>query len=268
MSGRQRTRCVVVCADDFGAAPHIDAAILQLAQRGSISAISSFADGGATSEATLALRRLPTAVSVGLHLNLTEALGEVPARSLVSWLLKSSVPGALDTRWLQAEIERQCTRFEERIGRAPDFIDGHEHVHQFRGVRDCLLAAVVLRYCIRVAVRATTPAVWRGAKAALISALGGRALARELRIRNIAANRDFAGVYDFSTRISYALRMAGWLDDLADHGLLMCHPQLPAAGASSPAREAEFAYLSSPAWDNLRREQRIALVPFGSPFPP
>ncbi len=267
MNAGSTQRRVVVCADDFGIAPRADEAILRLARDGAISAISMITTGGCPDSVCAALRQLPDAVSVGLHFNLTEPGKGAPSQPLASWLARSMVPFALDRRSLLLELERQCTRFEARVGRIPDFIDGHQHVHQFRGIRECLLFVIRERYDGKMAVRTTRPRQWRGTKAAAIAALGGRALARELAADGVATNRDFAGVYDFSTRVSYADRMAGWLDDLADRGLLMCHPQLPAAHDPAPAREAEFAFLSSPAWQEMRRVRGIALIPFGSAFP-
>ena len=256
-------RRVVVCADDFGVSPRADEAMLRLAWEGAISAISAFALRRPADAGFTALRQLPPAVSVGLHFNLTEPGLDAPAQPLASWLARSIVPLALDRKRLHAELQRQCGSFEERVGRSPDFIDGHQHVHQFRGVRESVLSVVRERYGGKVAVRTTRPCRWRGAKAAAIAALGGRALARELQAQGVTTNRDFAGVYDFSTRVSYANRMAGWLDDIADLGLVMCHPQLADARVPSPAREAEFAFLSSATWRHMRRARGIALIPFG-----
>jgi hypothetical protein len=141
-------------------------------------------------------------------------------------------------------------------------------VHQFQRIRSCLLSVAGRRYGQGVAIRATRPAVWRGAKAAAVAMLGGHALARALARAGLATNQDFAGVYDFSTRVPYRTRMARWLTDIEDHGLIMCHPKRPAERSAPGAREAEFEFLSSPSWPQLRRDHGIALVPFGSPFPP
>lgn len=268
MSAPGPWRHVVVCADDFGGSPQGDAAILHLAHMGAISAISVFADGDPADESMPELRGLTPAVSVGLHFNLTEHLHGTSVRPLPTLLAASYLTGTIDPRRVAEELERQCARFEQRVGRVPDFIDGHQHVHQFRRVREGFLDAVRRRYGAAVAVRTTRPRAWRGAKAGLISALGGRALARELERSGAACNRDFAGAYDFSTRVPYRTRMARWLADIGDHGLVMCHPRRPTAHAPPDAREAEYAFLSSPAWPELLRASRIALVPFGSPFPP
>lgn len=268
MSASAEWRHVVVCADDFGGSPRGDAAILQLADIGAISAVSVFADGDPADESMPELRKLPPAVSIGLHFNLTEPLHGASARPLRAHLVGAYITGTIGTRWIGEELERQCNHFEQRIGRSPDFIDGHQHVHQFKRIRDCLLSVVRMRYGSAIAIRTTRPRAWRGTKAALIAVLGGHALASELSSAGDAANQDFAGVYDFSHRVPFGARMARWLADIGDHGLIMCHPQWPTKRGVPGAREAEFEFLSSSAWPQLRQAHKISLVPFGSPFPP
>jgi predicted glycoside hydrolase/deacetylase ChbG (UPF0249 family) len=40
---------------------------------------------------------------------------------------------------IAAEIARQLDAFEDALGRAPDFVDGHQHVHVLPGVRGAVL---------------------------------------------------------------------------------------------------------------------------------
>mgnify|MGYP000073246266 CR=1 FL=1 len=50
--------------------------------------------------------------------------------------------GLADARRLAAlarEWDAQWARFCEALGRAPRFVDGHQHVHQFPVIRDALL---------------------------------------------------------------------------------------------------------------------------------
>ena len=49
------------------------------------------------------------------------------------------VPRRLDPAALADEIASQVREFVDAFGRAPDFIDGHQHVHLFPQVRDALL---------------------------------------------------------------------------------------------------------------------------------
>lgn len=262
MIARSEPRRVFLCADDFGGAPRVTEAILRLVELRAISATTVLIDGESAAEHAAAVRAMPPEVGVGLHFNLTEnPYGHVTG-TLGSWWVRTCLIGSVDRVRVRAEIERQCERFEHLFGRPPDFIDGHEHVHQLPIIRDELVSVLLARFGRRIAVRSTRPRIARGLKAAVVAALGGDALGKELRRHGIAANDDFAGVYDFSTRIPYAVRMGTWLDGMADRGLIMCHPQLPDPARPAPAREAEFAYLESDAWRDLRRRKNVTLIPF------
>ncbi|MFD2272715.1 ChbG/HpnK family deacetylase [Undibacterium arcticum] len=117
--------------------------------------------------------------------------------------------------------------FEAGLGRVPDFIDGHQHVHQLPVVRELLLELVQTRYAgQRMWIRNTLPATprWRG-KAQILKRLGGAHLARRLEQSGLATNRGFGGVYGFDTD-DYASRFEQWLTAAQPGMLLMCHPAI------------------------------------------
>ena len=256
-------RRVVVCADDFGLSDAASRAILALGAASAITATSVAVDGPAIDAHVAALRKLRPRLAVGLHLNLTENPHFAGSRSLGKWLLATFLHQGLDREALAAEIRRQLDRFDTLFGAAPDFVDGHEHVHQFPVLRDLLLDAVVARYGARVAVRCTWPRHYRGAKAAVIGLLGARALQQGLSSRGLTGNRDFAGVYDLKSTGRYAARMDEWLRSIADGGLIMCHPEAPGE-STDPARAHEHAFLGSADWPRLLRSWNVVLTPFGT----
>lgn len=258
--GRRR---IVVCADDFGFSAEASSAILALGRSGAISATSVAVDGPAIDAHLGALRGLRPQLAVGLHLNFTENPHFAGPRDVRGWILATWLRRGLDRGALAREIIRQLDRFETLFGTAPDFVDGHEHVHQFPLLRELLLDALVARHGRRVAVRCTWPRHYRGAKAALIGLLGARALRAALQRRGLACNSDFAGVYDLRAASGYGARMAGWLRTLDDGGLVMCHPEA-AGGRSSPARRHEHDFLGSAAWPRLLQGWNIDLVRFGA----
>jgi hypothetical protein len=85
----------------------------------------------------------------------------------------------------------------------------------------------------------------RGAKAAVIAGQGARPLLRRLQADGIPHNPDFAGVYDLSVRSDFPELLRGWIADIADGGLIMCHPGLPGDGPVAAARGAELRHLES-----------------------
>ncbi|HET9553436.1 MAG TPA: ChbG/HpnK family deacetylase [Anaeromyxobacteraceae bacterium] len=235
---------LVVCADDFGQSEPVDSAIVRLATAGRLTAVSCLSQGAAFSRDLPAL--LATGADAGLHLDLTEGSGGAPPEGLGGLILRSHL-GALDGAELRRRIGAQLDAFERAAGRPPAFVDGHRHVHQLPLVRAALLDELAARGATPF-VRATVPARWRGPKAALIAALGGRALRRALAARGLPHNRDFAGVYGFEPGAPYRALVQGWLASVEDGALLMCHPGEASDDVISAARVAEAAYLGSEAF--------------------
>jgi chitin disaccharide deacetylase len=247
MAGVKR---LVVCADDFGQNPAIDAGIVGLARAGRVTAVSCLALGPAFARDAAALAA--SGVALGLHLDLTDGFGGEPPRSLASLLLRSHLR-ALDERAVARRIAAQLDAFEAAVGRAPAFVDGHRHVHQLPVVRRALVGLIGARYRARPPlVRCTVPRRWRGFKAWVIAALGGGGLRRLLEAHGIPFNLDFGGVYSLDPAAPYGELMRGWLASLEDGGLLMCHPGAAADAAADEAadphplaRRRELAYLGS-----------------------
>jgi predicted glycoside hydrolase/deacetylase ChbG (UPF0249 family) len=238
---------LVVCADDFGMSAAVDAGILRLATAGRLTAVSCLAQAPTFEEDAAAL--LGTGASAGLHLDLTEGFGGEPPAGLGEVIARSLL-GALDRAALQRRLARQLDAFERVMGRAPSFVDGHRHVHQLPVVAGVLVDELARRYGERPPlVRVTVPRRWRGAKAALIAALGGRALRRRLASRGIPVNADFCGVYGFEPGAAYRSLVQGWLGSVEDGGLLMCHPGQAGGDVIAAARVAELAYLGSDAFE-------------------
>ncbi|MFO1468234.1 MAG: ChbG/HpnK family deacetylase [Steroidobacteraceae bacterium] len=258
-------RRIILCGDDLGANEAATAAILQLAASGAISAASCLVHGPCAAAAAASLRAMRPPISIGLHLDLTEFAPAPVRASLRRWLARGFLMRNIDTAQVHEEIRRQMDRFEALFGAAPQFIDGHCHVHQIPGIREPLLDEMLRRYAHRVAVRSTRALRPRGFKGRFIEELGGRSLRALLEQRGVPSNRDFAGAYDLRTASGFDARMQGWLDHLADGGLIMCHPELPAADAApANAREGEFRFLASNAWAEARRRSNVQLVPFAA----
>jgi chitin disaccharide deacetylase len=253
-------RSIVVCADDAGWSEVNDAVIRTHAGEQQISAVSLLIDG--PTAAQWSSHALSASCGLGLHFNLTwsPATGSRELGRLVG----SAFSGLLDSRSIDGEIARQLGRFERLIGRPPDFIDGHQHVHVLPLIRDRLMHYIENRYSVndRPLIRVPYSARWRGFKAAALNMLGAAKMTSQLRGRQWLVNPDFAGVYDFSTHIPYRTLMRRWLDGMPSGGVIMCHPgtySLPEHGA---ARRMESDYLASDEWTSDRLGARVLMVPF------
>ena len=258
MTAETRRRRVALCADDFGLSDAASLAILDLGAQGALSANSVAVDGPAADAHASALRTLSSRLSIGLHFNVTENPHLRGPRGIRGWILASWLR-RLDRSTLEREIKRQLDRFETLLGQAPTHVDGHEHVHQFPGLREPLLDAVARRYGAATVVRCTWPRHFRGGKAALIGVLGARAMRRGATRRGLACNTDFAGVYDLKSDQGYAARMSRWLRDIEDGGVIMCHPESDQAPGSA-ARRHEYAFLRSAGWPELQARWQITLM--------
>ena len=253
------TRSFLLCADDFALHPRVDEAVLQLAQAGRLSATSCMATAPGWPQAAQLLQPLRGRLQVGLHFNLTEGHGGTHAAQGLKSVLASSYARRWPAAQWRAAWQAQLDAFEDAWGAPPDFIDGHQHVHQLPGARAALLAELQARYpgSRQPWVRSTVPAgtLWRDPKAAVIALLGGWRSTALLRRAGIVVNPGFAGVYGFDAASpeQYGVQMQRWLGHIAPGALLMCHPAsaLVPGDAIAAQRLVEFAYLRSAAFGEL-----------------
>ena len=254
-------KAVTLNIDDLGLAPAVNHAVLQLAGQGRIQAASLMSLGQLSAEEAAALTALK--VDVGLHFDLTGLAAQGSLKQVMSRSWRRAWPLGL----LQGEVARQLDAFEDKMGRAPVFVDGHQHVHQFPQVREILLAAVLQRYGNRVYWRHTRP-LRADAKSLLIYALGGWTTRRLLHSQGVVYNRVFGGVYDFGgDAAALAQRWQRWLAAAPAAGtVLMCHP---AAGGAAwqdeilSARVREWQWLASDAFAEMWQQQGCVAQQWG-----
>ncbi|HET7792502.1 MAG TPA: ChbG/HpnK family deacetylase [Rhizobacter sp.] len=266
-SGEGRT--LTICADDFGIAPGVSRGIAMLARAGRLTAVSCITNAPHWREAAPLLRELPGTVTVGLHFNLTEGqplsreLAQVwPALPSLPKLLLRSHLRALPLAALRVEWQAQVDAFVQATGRAPQMVDGHQHVHHLPGLRQVVLDGIA-PLSPRPAVRSTARLLGPGFafKRFVIERTGGRALRRELQRHGLRHNASLLGAYDFTTA-DYRGLMRAWLATLPrEGGMLFCHPaETAAAGdAIGEARLRELAYLESPAFSADLAEAGVTL---------
>jgi predicted glycoside hydrolase/deacetylase ChbG (UPF0249 family) len=153
------------------------------------------------------------------------------------------------------------------FGRAPDFVDGHQHAQLFPQVRDGFLRAV----------KEAAPAAWvrqggrlqpltrllRTPKALVLDGLSAQ-FRKRATTAGIAFNPAFAGAYDFSKAPDFGGLMSEFLDGLPDGGLVMCHPgfvdeTLENLDPFTTQREAEHAYLAGDGFPALLSANNVTL---------
>jgi predicted glycoside hydrolase/deacetylase ChbG (UPF0249 family) len=265
---------LIVCVDDFGLDEAVDGSVFALAAMGRISATGALVDAPRWRvDGPRLVREFDGRLDIGLHLNLSEAFAGGPKVGRWDALVLKAYARLLDARALKAEIGRQLDAFTDVAGRAPDFVDGHRHVHQLPVVRQALVEALQAR-SLRPWLRCTLPAAGvrlsagERFKAAVIGALGAGALQGLARNHGIPQNRRMLGVYGFDGSPEQQLtRLEAWLSAAQDSDLLMCHTALPERGAGpqagdpiAAARRIEHALLASQAFADLIQRNRVRIA--------
>ncbi|MBN8980638.1 MAG: ChbG/HpnK family deacetylase [Rhizobiales bacterium] len=274
-------RRIWLCADDYGISPGVNRAIRELIDRKRINATSVMVVGPAIDRSEIdALKSSVAANSdcaVGLHATLTAPFHPLTMhfRPLdggqfiaLGRLLSKSFVGQLDPEMIEAELLAQIAAFRELFGRAPDYVDGHQHVQLFPKIRDGFLAAIKnaapnawVRQCGRslpLTHRLDTP------KALLLDALSA-AFRQKATQAGLHFNSGFAGAYNFSNKADFAALMQKFLDGLPDGGLVMCHPgfvdeTLASLDPLTHQREREFAYLASDEFAAMLAANNVTLA--------
>ena len=259
---------IVVCADDYGMSTAVNQAVLQLAQMGRLNATSCLVDGPAFAQGAPALK--DSGIQMGLHLNFTEKLVATqgiykPLGQLVRACWLRSLPRAQVNR----QINHQLDRFEQLLQCAPQFVDGHQHVHQFPVIRTELLKVLAQRYSSHKPwLRSTCAgslaglAIRQRIKAGVVQMLGGSLFRHLATQQGFQVNNGFLGVYDFQGgQEAYLRYLRCWLGNARQGDLLMCHPaaMLDPADALALQRLAEFNVLGSGAVADLFGQAGIVL---------
>lgn len=279
------TRSIWLCADDYGIAPGVSAAIRDLIARGRLNAASSMVVApGFTWDKARPLVDLNAGrprTAIGLHITLTApfipltpAYGPVQDGSFLplTMTLARTMARRLDMRALREEIDAQFAAFHHAFGRTPDFVDGHQHVHLFPQIRDCVLTAMQVHApsaWVRQCGRATgVPLSLSDPKGILIDRLSVK-FRRLAAQRKIATNTAFAGTYAFRADADFPRLFPAFLQGLPDGGLVMCHPgfvdaELMELDPVTTLREREHAYFAS---DAFPRDLEAAGVALAVPTP-
>jgi predicted glycoside hydrolase/deacetylase ChbG (UPF0249 family) len=223
---------LIISADDYAQSPAIDAGILALIQQQKLTAASCLTLSPRWAEAAkLITSEIRSKADIGLHLDFTQY--EQPLRSSLPKLIVRTIARSLPRNAIRVSIETQLNRFEDALGTAPDYIDGHQHVHQLPQIRDELLDIVAQRYAAKLPwIRIAQPPLQDGSKAMVIRALGADRLKSGALKAGLRHSGTLLGVYGFSGGVAdYQHRLAAWLQqaqsDASDViSAFMCHPAL------------------------------------------
>ncbi len=280
MSAAALPRRIWLCADDYGISPGVNRAIRDLIERGRLNATSVMMVGPTIDRGEVMALQSAAANSprcaIGLHVTLT-----APFRPLTMHfrpadgdmflpfgkLLRAGLSRRLDPEIIRAEMTVQLAAFGDKFGRAPDFVDGHQHVQLYPQVRDAFVEAV----------KDAAPNAWvrqggrkqplgrrlNSPKALFLDLLSAQFRRRALSA-DLAFNPGFAGAYDFTRTADFGALMRQFLDGLPEGGLVMCHPGfvddvLIGLDPLTDARELEHAFLAGERFPELLAANNVTL---------
>jgi predicted glycoside hydrolase/deacetylase ChbG (UPF0249 family) len=280
MTGGEPRR-IWLCADDFGISSSVNTAIRDLVVRGRLNATSvlvvapSFYRSDAVSLNTL--NSVTPRVAIGLHVGLTAPFrpaskGFTPGRDGAFLPLAATFRHAALRRFrrdaLVREIRSQLQTFINTFGRAPDFVDGHQHVHLLPQVGEALLQVVKdmapdawVRQCARAIPLAARFADRKG----LLLDIFSYRFRRRAAALGVRTNPAFAGTYEFGEEADFAALFPRFLAGLPDGSVVMCHPgfvdaELRRLDPVTTLREKEYAFLASDAFPALLATHGLVLA--------
>ncbi len=271
---------VVLCADDFGLTEGVSHGILDLVEMGRLSATSAMTTHRWWPRLGPVLREAGPGVGVGLHLNFTSGapLGPLPRLAAggrlpsLGRLIGLSLAGSLDEAEVRTEIERQLDAYMAVMGRPPDFVDGHQHVHVLPGIRRMLLFTLRRRglqgrLWLRDPSDGLRPIVRRRGALAKAATLKGFALGfrRAARAAGFETNEGFSGFSAFDPTLSFEREMHRFMVRLGPRPVVMCHPgyvddELRGIDPVVETRSQELMYLSSTRFGDLMEVLGLELV--------
>lgn len=280
MSAAAALRRIWLCADDYGISPGVNRAIRDLIERGRVNATSVMMVGPAIArsevEALQASVKQSPRCAIGLHVTLS-----APFRPLTMHfrpldgdmfmpfpkLLRAGLMRRLDREFFRNEVKAQLAAFMEAFGRAPDFVDGHQHVQLFPQVRDGFVdavAEVAPNAWVRQGGRDLPLRQRLASPKAMVLDILSAQFRRRAAGAGLAFNPAFAGAYDFTRAADFGALMRQFLEGLPDGGLVMCHPGfvddiLAGLDPMTDVREREHAYLAGDAFARLLVDSKVTL---------
>lgn len=270
-------RQIWLVADDYGLSPGVNEAILKLLHSKRLSGTGCMTAFPEWPQVAKHLQDVPEDTAIGLHLTLTDQVAATGASALAPMGILPSLPqlalkGLTSTMMLEAahqELDLQYSRFVEAMGRAPDYIDGHQHIHFLPVVRQWLkalpkrLGGASLPFLRGAPKIAYAPSGVRGkASIAALLASGFNAHAKSI---GFVAHGPLAGFYKWNDQNAFALALEQGFKNLPDNSVFMCHPGicddiLRTRDKLLEPREVEFSFLASDTFHDMIVRNNIVLA--------
>jgi predicted glycoside hydrolase/deacetylase ChbG (UPF0249 family) len=223
---------IIISADDFAQSAAIDEGIIALILQKRLSAMSCLTSSPRWLEAArLITPEIRQAADIGVHLDFTQFAKS--SRKTLGILILRSLLRTLSQKEIASNIHHQLDQYELALRTPPDYIDGHQHIHQLPQIRDSLLEIILKRYSTQLPwIRIAAPPLRFGFKGKIIGLLGSSALRKKANVLGFKYTSQLLGVYNFEGNTEdYRERFENWMH-YANHAspqeriALMCHPAI------------------------------------------
>ncbi|WP_111895961.1 ChbG/HpnK family deacetylase [Acinetobacter sp. MB5] len=258
---------VCYCADDFALHPSISSAIIDLIAQQRLHATSCMTQSPDWSHAAQQLKPYAAQADLGLHLNFTHVFSADTYAFPLNTLMVKAWSRQLSSEKIYDSLAEQWQTFTNALGKVPDFVDGHQHVHQFPVIREVLIQFLKeqnFKGWIRNLSHTLVVSPYQF-KTHMLMQLGSKSLKQLCLKNNFKQNEVFAGIYDFQ-QIDYAALNQKWLHQAQDNLLIMCHPAQYVIKDNDPiktARLQEYQYLASEQFIHDCQANQITLTRIG-----
>lgn len=224
-------KTVIVCADDFAITPEVSEGIVLLAAQGRVTGTSVMSLSPHWESCSRMLVAVQEKIDIGLHIDFTSEFAIRAGHGAnLGLLMFKSVLQKLNATQIERCLHHQLDLFEKYRGVQPQHIDGHQHVHQFPVIRDCLIKVLKQRYqasempWLRIS---KVPRTQLNLKGAVINGMGANALLKLAKRHQIPHANYLTGIYNFAGNAqTYMLMLEDCLKHAPDRTVLMCHPGL------------------------------------------
>lgn len=259
-------RFVALCADDYAINSNVSEAILSLIDKQRITAVSCMTDSDCWKKYGDKLKIHNGKVDMGLHLNLTEnILIRGKTLSIFEFLLRSHL-NKIDISFCYYHLCRQMKNFIHTMGRPPDFIDGHQHIHHLPFIRKMVLR-LYKKYMKTGYLRSVSPAALNlntFLKSMFLGFTGGFYSRYLWKKNGVVFNQNFSGLRTFKEK-DFSSYFFSLLKNASNGTLIMCHPGFKSLSminndCISSARYQEYKYFTSSQFLEDLKSQNIEIL--------
>lgn len=258
-------------ADDYGLSPGVSRGIRLLIEKERLSGTGCMTLFSDWKESARHLLALDVPAEIGLHLTLTDfpAISSNEPLPPLKRLIFAVAAGTIPDEKIINELDAQLERFTQETGQLPAYLDGHQHVHFLKPVRQWLRERFAdtpsgQRPWIRGApvMAGAHPNIWP--KLAFIKGLAS-GFDQQMSDAGLPVHGPLAGFYQWRTNGLFEKTLSSLMVSLPEGAVIMCHPGfvddiLRGRDILTDMREEEMSVLAGDAFSRLMASSGRKLI--------